>query len=136
MESFGEKSAKMGFTEFSRVPAYIPFLRSGNAAYRVVGYLAAQALVKISDNTADWTIELTSGLARERREASERNETRPLWQLLVALDFAVSTELPRYERDFARNALNDMLSFLRANSHIDPGSECERRLQEVLRRLS
>lgn len=26
MESFGEKSAKMGLTEFSRVPAYIPKL--------------------------------------------------------------------------------------------------------------
>lgn len=26
MESFGEKSAKMGFTKFSRVPAYIPVL--------------------------------------------------------------------------------------------------------------
>ena len=24
MESFGEKSAKIGLTEFSRVPAYIP----------------------------------------------------------------------------------------------------------------
>jgi TIR domain-containing protein len=113
-----------------------PFLRSGNAAYRVVGYLAAQALVKISDNTPDWIIELTAGLARERREASERNETRPLWQLLVALDLAASSGIPRYERDFARNALNDMLAFLRANSHMDPGGECKHRLQQVLGRLS
>ena len=113
-----------------------PFLRSGNAAYRVVGYLATQALVKTSDNTADWTMELTAGLARERREASERNETRPLWQLLVALDLAVTSGIPHYERDFARNALNDMLAFLLANSHIDPGGECKHRLQEVLGRLS
>ena len=113
-----------------------PFLRSGNAAYRVVGYLATQALVKTSDNTADWTMELTAGLARERREASERNETRPLWQLLVALDLAVTSGIPHYERDFARNALNDMLAFLLANSHIDPGGECKHRLQEVLGRSS
>lgn len=29
MESFGEKSAKMGLTEFSRVPAYTPYFLLG-----------------------------------------------------------------------------------------------------------
>ena len=34
MESFGEKSAKMGLTEFSRVPAYIPEQVGINTAVR------------------------------------------------------------------------------------------------------
>lgn len=119
---------RRSFEELNIVPELkhvAPYLRNPKAAFRVVGYLACQVVVLRGESLASWALELTACLGRERKEALERNETRPLWQLLVCLGYVFRAQLTYSDRDYLRNALLDMQSFLRDHPHIDPGGECK-----------
>ncbi|MBW8879631.1 MAG: TIR domain-containing protein, partial [Acidobacteria bacterium] len=106
--------------------------RNAKAAYRVVGYLAYQVAARQGENLASWALELTACLGRERKEALERNETRPLWQLLVCLNQVSRVQLTYSDRDYLLSALHDMQSFLREHPHIDPGGECKWKIGNMI----
>jgi hypothetical protein len=110
----------------------VPYLRNAKAAYRVVGYLAYQVAARQGENLASWALELTACLGRERKEALERNETRPLWQLLVCLNQVSRVQLTYSDRDYLLSALHDMQSFLREHPHIDPGGECKWKIGNMI----
>jgi hypothetical protein len=112
-----------------------PYLSSHEAAYRVVGYFAAQAAVGGTSEVSAWAIELADAFEREQKEAQERNETRPLWQLLVATMKLLDRNPQGQDRVYLREAMDHMQSFLRKNGHIDPGGECKWRLGKLQSRI-
>ena len=59
-----------------------PYIRNSRTAYRVVGYFAFQI-----EPPKGMVLDLIAALNAERTEASERKETRPLWQLLVCFTY-------------------------------------------------
>jgi hypothetical protein len=77
--------------------------------------------------------------SREKELALSSNETRPLWQLLVATDFWVRDFFPgspAADIEELRRILTEMLGFLRSNETIDPGRECRNRLEQILQTVS
>jgi TIR domain len=130
------EAVRRSFSEASVKPTLLhvgPYLASPDPAFRVVGYLAAQVAAHGSD-IRPWTLELTIGFGREQQEATSQSETRPLWQLLVAVGNLLDQNPPHPDRDYLRNAMVDTDAFLKQHQHIDPGGECKRRLGELLAR--
>jgi hypothetical protein len=113
----------------------IPYLASPDAAYRVVGYLAVQVANEQGLDLRSWLPELMIGFSREQREALERYETRPLWQLLVAVGDVISQRPRDPERGYLREAMHDMQTFLQHNTQVDPGGECKKQLNYLLKTL-
>jgi hypothetical protein len=70
-----------------------PYMRNPKAPYRVVGYLACQVAAERGQDVGAWALDLIACLMREHREALEHRETRPLWQLLVCIDYAMRSKL-------------------------------------------
>jgi hypothetical protein len=76
---------------------------------------------------------------REKELALRSNETRPLWQLLVATNYWLdhfSRGSTSADIEEVQKVLTDMLDFLRGNKTIDPGRQCRNRLEEILRTVS
>jgi hypothetical protein len=66
----------------------LPYLRNRDPAYRSVGYLAFHASAREGVILSDLAEELVACLNRERRGTIEKNgDTRPLWRLLVCIQF-------------------------------------------------
>jgi len=103
-----------------------PYLRSPSAAHRVVGYLAFQ----VHPDTA-MTHDLLAALRLERRETSDRKETRPLWQLLLCMGYVLRGASVRPEAAVLVAALKDFLSFLEHDPSIDSGGECKNRIRQL-----
>jgi hypothetical protein len=104
-----------------------PYLRSKKAEYRVVGYLGFQI-----NPTPELMAELVICLNREREEARQRKETRPLWQLLVCFTSLLKKGVDSEDKELIRDALFDFNNFLRSDSSIDPGGECKRRIEWLI----
>lgn len=100
-----------------------PYLRSKKAAFRVVGYLGFQI-----NPTPELVAELIICLNREREEAKQRKETRPLWQLLVCFTLLLEKGVNSEDRTLIQDSLTDFNSFLHSDSSIDPGGECKSRI--------
>jgi hypothetical protein len=105
----------------------LPYIRSTKAAYRVVGYLAFQI-----NPPQGMVLDLVSALSAERIEASERKETRPLWQLLVCFTYLSQHRTPPTERELIRRALKNYLDFMNTDTAIDPGGECKERMKLLI----
>jgi hypothetical protein len=105
----------------------LPYIRSPKAAYRVVGYFAFQI-----NPPEEMVLDLVSALSTERIEASERKETRPLWQLLVCFTHLLQHQTPPTERELIKKALKNYLDFMNTDSAIDPGGECKERIKLLI----
>jgi hypothetical protein len=77
-----------------------PYLRQGNAGARVVGYLGFQVAAQAGLNVGSWALDLAVSFGDEIREAKATRETRPLWQLLVALAMSVEDDLNAHDRGY------------------------------------
>jgi TIR domain len=129
------ESVRRSFSEAGVVPSLMhvsPYLASGEAAFRVVGYLAAQVAAAQGADIRSWALELTAAFGREQREAVEHQETRPLWQLLVAVGYLLKQSPSHPDRDYLRDAMRDTQTFLQQHGHIDPDGECKRGLAYLL----
>ncbi|MDR4504125.1 MAG: TIR domain-containing protein [Candidatus Scalindua sp.] len=104
----------------------IPYIRNPRAEYRVVGYFAFQI-----DPIKEMVLDLINGLSHERVEATERKETRPLWQLLVCFTYLMQHQTPPADRDLIKKALKDFIEFMQNDSAIDPGGECRARIEMI-----
>lgn len=110
----------------------IPYLASPDAVYRVVGYLATQVAAAQGVDLRTWSLELAACFGREQRHALERHETRPLWQLLVAVGNVINQNPPEPDRSYLRDAMRDTGTFLHQNLQLDPGGQCKARLRKLL----
>ena len=110
----------------------VPYLASPDAVYRVVGYLATQIAASQGVDLRGWSLELAVCFGREQRHALERHETRPLWQLLVAVGNVIAQRPPEPDRSYLRDAIRDTSTFLQQNLHLDPGGQCKARLSQLL----
>ena len=74
----------------------------------------------------------------EQIHARRRLETRPLWQILVAINKALLKfgELSTEETERTLLVLRHLLEFLRSDERIDPGKQCETRTQKLLGMVS
>mgnify|MGYP006285897707 FL=1 len=93
-----------------RVPAYIE--------------LQVRPISQLSDQLIDCFL-LEQWLARKQKE------TRPLWQLLVAVEKLI-TSSQVFDSDRVLFALNQTLHFLQSDDSIDPGKQCEKRIRHML----
>jgi hypothetical protein len=105
----------------------LPYIRNPKAPYRVVGYFAFQI-----NPPQGMVLDLISALSAERIEASERKETRPLWQLLVCFTYLMQYHTDPSERELIKKALRNYLDFLNTDSAIDPGGECKERIELLI----
>jgi hypothetical protein len=108
-------------------------LNNPDASVRVATYLELQVRPKasVAPNLIDcfWW---------EQLEARKSSDTRPLWQLLVAVERCIllSNE-PITQVDSRRLELlmRHCLQFLEATDSVDRGGECKRRLEILLTRI-
>ena len=105
----------------------LPYIRSPKAAYRVVGYFAFQI-----NPLPEMVLDLVSALGAERIEASERKETRPLWQLLVCFTYLLQHQTLPTERELIKKALKNYLDFMNTDTAIDPSGECKERIKRLI----
>jgi hypothetical protein len=114
----------------------MPYLRHTKAAYRVIGYFACQVAAANGAAMGKWVLELSACLGRERREALERAETRPLWQLLVCIELVRKSNISPADLHLMENGLEDMHEFLARNLQIDSHGQCKWKLNQLLRRFA
>jgi hypothetical protein len=105
------------------------FLRDPNPDLRIIAYIQLQAkpdLSRLSD--------LANCFFLEGFLASTQKETRPLWQLLVAVEFLYrsSTKVNDAAKHKAGMAMRHMLEWIEADATIDPGGECKDRLRRLI----
>jgi hypothetical protein len=105
----------------------VPYLRSESAAHRVTGYIAYQ--VSPQKNMA---LDFVTSLRREKDEAANRKETRPLWQLLVCIGKLLRLDINRSEVEVITTSLRDFLEWMKKDPSLDPGGECKRRIRLLL----
>jgi hypothetical protein len=110
------------------------YLRRSVAAPRVVGYLACQVAAQSGHDVSSWILDLNVCLGDEIREARASRETRPLWQLLVALAMSVE-HAAEPDRGYLKDTLHQTMQALLERKDIDPGGECKRMIENVLQSL-
>lgn len=102
--------------------------RSDRPPERVIAYLAVQGRP-----SAQWLSPITSALVAEVPFAADLNETRPLWQGLVALRALLQLrEIPDEARTSAVSVLRGVLGSMESASHFDEGGECKRLAGKIL----
>lgn len=106
----------------------LPYLRSSEASYRVVGYMAFQVKPFTS-----MELDLVGALRLERGHAANAHETRPLWQLLVCI--TILFRQPESDHALLGAALRDFLGFLEQSPKIDPGGQCKARIRRLVGQL-
>ena len=78
-------------------------------------------------------LDLIGALGHERLEASERKETRPLWQLLVCFTYVMQNEVSSTDSNLIKTALASFLAFMQSDPAIDAGRQCKARIEMILR---
>src|SRR5205085_12612487 len=103
-----------------------PFITSDSPAERTVGYIAYQTgpFMMIGDV-------LYSALERELLLAKTEHETRPMWQLLVAIALFATVTDPE-EIQFLRFDLVPILGELSSISSADVGGQCKSKLRGLI----
>jgi hypothetical protein len=111
------------------LPEYRRRLGNRFTADRVLAYVAVQV-----DPRADDVRRLGEGARIERELAPTSGETRPLWQLLVALQRHLdeSVDLPR---EWMREEVEQIQQMLAASPDIDRGGQCKSLAAELIGRL-
>lgn len=106
------------------------YLASPNPNERILAYIQLQKWPDSSrlSNLADC-------FYLEDFLASTQKETRPLWQLLVAVDFLyrMSTETETDKRKILM-AMRHCLEWLEADASADPDGQCKARLRQLIER--
>jgi hypothetical protein len=108
-------------------------LNNPDASVRVATYLELQ--VRPTANVASTLIDC---FWWEQLEARKSGDTRPLWQLLVAVERCILlSDEPIMQVDFRRLELlmHHCLQFLEATDSVDRGGECKERLKILLARI-
>ncbi len=109
----------------------LDYMRNPKAAYRVVGYFAFQI-----DPPEGMVLDLIAALDAERSEAaSERKETRPLWQLLECFRCQMQYHLDSEEIELIKKALKSYLDFMKSDSRIDNGGQCKKKIELLIAEL-
>jgi hypothetical protein len=79
---------------------------------------------------------LASCFQLERQYAAASGDTRPLWQLLVAVQVCYeSEEIPDSDYDNLLLSMRRCLEFLVATPIVDRGGQCKKRLREMIARF-
>jgi hypothetical protein len=134
----GNRKIKQMLDEMLQSPplpekALLESLNNPDAGVRITAYVELQGRPR-----ANVASNLIDCFCWEHLEARKTGDTRPLWQLLVAVEKSIllSNE-PIAQVDFRRLELlmRHCLQFLEATDWVDRGGECKKRLQELLTRI-
>jgi uncharacterized protein YjbI with pentapeptide repeats len=106
-------------------------LTSADPEMRVPAYIQLQVRPD-----ARYLAQLNNCFWLESYLANSQKETRPLWQLVVAVQFCSRSGLN--DRSLKRRFTSTMricLAYLEADETVDPDGQCEKRLRQVIRRV-
>lgn len=116
--------AKVGY--HPTVELLTPYFESEKPEERVVGYIAYQI------SPFMWAgREFYSALEREVSFAERARETRPLWQLLVAVAFFATVTNPE-ELQFLQFDLRPLISRIDVRKDLDPTGECKEKMRGLV----